>query len=63
VPIISANISWLILGTTVSGLFSLPNWASKATVPTFFYVQKDQLRVTVTSANGKEDPGVGGKQK
>jgi hypothetical protein len=28
VPIISARIPWLILGTTVSGLLSLPNWAS-----------------------------------
>ena len=28
VPIISANISWLILGSTVSGLLSLPNCAS-----------------------------------
>jgi hypothetical protein len=28
VPIISANISWLISGTTVSGLLSLPNCAS-----------------------------------
>jgi hypothetical protein len=28
VPIISARISWLIFGTTVSGLLSLPNWAS-----------------------------------
>jgi hypothetical protein len=24
VPIISANVSWLILGTTVSGIASLP---------------------------------------
>src|SRR5271167_4673715 len=28
VPIISANVSWLILATTVSGLLSLPNCAS-----------------------------------
>ena len=28
VPIISARISWLTLGITVSGLLSLPNWAS-----------------------------------
>jgi hypothetical protein len=29
VPIISANIAWLILGITFSGLLSLPNCASK----------------------------------
>jgi hypothetical protein len=28
VPIISAKISWLIFGTTVSGLLSLPNCES-----------------------------------
>jgi hypothetical protein len=28
VPIISANIAWLILGITFSGLLSLPNCAS-----------------------------------
>ncbi len=32
VPIISASVSWLTFGTTVSGLLSFPNCASKSRI-------------------------------
>ena len=63
VPIISANTSWLILGTTVSGLLSLPNCASSNRIlaSAFAGIEEliDQVRLDASFAPEKRGEHLG----